>query len=208
MRKLGEEAHRTAREEFHLPPSVPRAAEGVECKICANECRIPEGGFGYCGLRLNRQGRLLHLVDARQGSLAWYHDPLPTNCVAAWICGERDARRGKNLAVFYHGCPFDCLFCQNWHHREEVERLGKEIPGPTPREEGFTSPAELVAQVDERTRCICFFGGDPVPQIHHALAAARLALAGKKKVRICWETSGCMNPRFLPALAEAALSSG
>ena len=202
-----EEAHRNAREEFGLPPSVPRVEGGAACAVCANACRIPEGGLGYCGLRTNRGGRPVHLVDAERGSLTWYYDPLPTNCVAAWICGEKDARRGKNLAVFYHGCAFDCLFCQNWHYREEVARLGGEKEGEVLTREGFTSPAELAKRIDEETRCICFFGGDPTVQMPHALATARLALA-EKKVRICWETSGGMHPRFLPALAETALSSG
>jgi len=28
-----------------------------------------------------------------------------------------------NLAVFYGTCNFNCLFCQNWHFRENVKRL-------------------------------------------------------------------------------------
>ncbi|MGQ9780235.1 MAG: radical SAM protein [Bacillota bacterium] len=204
-----EAAHRLAREEFGLPPFLPRAEEGVNCQICANACRIPEGGLGYCGLRTNRQGRLVHFANAKKGSLTWYYDPLPTNCVAAWACGEKDARRGKNLAVFYHGCGFDCLFCQNWHHREEVTRLGRKAGRREEEaaEDVFITPENLLARVDKETKCICFFGGDPVVQLPHSLAVARLAVE-QKKVRVCWETSGGMNPSFLPALAETALSSG
>jgi len=57
--------------------------------------------------------------------------------VADWVCPagtgagypefayRRDVEHGyKNLAVFYHACSFDCLFCQNWHYRQLVSRQG------------------------------------------------------------------------------------
>jgi len=210
---LIEKAHKISRNEFHLPEAVPRDKAGVKCTICANECEIPEGGFGYCGLRTNHLGKLVHLVDRAKGSLAWYHDPLPTNCVAEWVCGEKESYGYKNLAVFYHGCSFNCLFCQNWHYREEVELLmERAIPAPlqgpeNSRNENFISSEELAGCVDGKTNCICYFGGDPVPHIHHALETSRLALK-KKKVRICWETNGYMNPGFLKEMAELSLNSG
>ncbi|MDH5405273.1 MAG: radical SAM protein, partial [Candidatus Aminicenantes bacterium] len=69
---------------------------------------------------------------------------------------------------------------------------------------------ELASQVDDRTSCICYFGGDPTPQIVHALEVSRIARsrARGKIVRICWETNGSMNPRLLDRAAELSLSSG
>jgi pyruvate formate lyase activating enzyme len=210
---LIKKAHQVSRSNFSLPEEVPRDKRGVKCNICVNECQIPEGGFGYCGLRTNHPGKLVHLVSRRRGNLTWYHDPLPTNCVAEWVCGERKSYGYKNLAVFYHGCSFDCLFCQNWHYREEVECIMK---GATPallgNREGlksgdFVTSEELSKCVDGGTNCICYFGGDPIPQIYHALETSRLALE-KKGVRICWETNGCMNPKFLKEMAELSLDSG
>jgi len=203
-------AHRISRRKFGFPEEVPRDSEGIKCTICSNECQIPEGGFGYCGLRTNYQGKLIHLVSGRRGSLTWYHDPLPTNCVAEWVCGEKASYGYKNLAVFYHGCSFDCLFCQNWHYREEVEQIMEQV---TPeslenlRDGDFISAEELSDCIDGRTNCVCYFGGDPVPHIRHALETSRLALE-KKRMRICWETNGCMNPRFLEDMAELSLNSG
>ena len=35
-----------------------RGEANVECYLCNHHCRIAEGGFGICGMRENRQGRL------------------------------------------------------------------------------------------------------------------------------------------------------
>jgi len=210
---LIEKAHKLARSDFSLPGEVPRSEGGARCNICVNRCQIPKGSFGYCGLRKNHLGKLLHLVDKKRGNLSWYHDPLPTNCVAEWVCPERNSYGYNNLAVFYHGCSFDCLFCQNWHYREEVERLMERVvPAVLDNPEilkdsGFVTSEELSNCVDGKTNCICYFGGDPVPQIYHALETSRLALE-KRRVRICWETNGCMNSDFLRYMAELSLDSG
>ncbi len=205
-----EKAHFEAREAFGLPTRVPRDERGVACHICVNECRIPEGGRGFCGLRTSRDGRLIGATVGR-GNVSWYYDPLPTNCVADWVCpggtgaGYPDFayRPGpeygyKNLAVFYQACSFDCLFCQNWHYRAQA------------KSEAWVSPSQLAAQVDERTSCICYFGGDPTPQLPHSIRASQMALERNKGriLRICWETNGSMHPALLKRMAEISLSSG
>jgi pyruvate formate lyase activating enzyme len=103
-----------------------------------------------------------------------------------------------NLAVFYEACSFDCLYCQNWHFRRDS------LDGPQ------RSSDELAGAVNDRTRCICFFGGDPSCQIEHALAAARQArenLVGPF-LRICWETNGAVSRTALTEMAELSLESG
>lgn len=209
VRARVEAAHRRAREAFDLPPVPPREEAGLPCPLCANACRIPQEGSGYCGVRFNRGGRVVG--GEREARVDWYDDPLPTNCVADWVCpGGSGAgyptfahRPGpeygyKNLAVFYNSCTFDCLFCQNWHYR-----LGA-------RRRWGVSVAQLADQVDERTSCICYFGGDPTPQLHHALAVARRALRRRRGgiLRICWETNGAMHRTLLERMVELSLRSG
>jgi pyruvate formate lyase activating enzyme len=203
-------AHVRARRRFRLPTHPPRTRRGTGCQRCVNACQIGTGQVGYCGVRQNDEGRITG-GDAEAGTVQWYHDPLPTNCVAVWVCPASGMagypsftdRTGPehgydNLAVFYEACSFDCLFCQNWHFREHS------VAGPR------HSAAELAAAVDPRTRCICFFGGDPSCQIEHALAAARLARKERKGrvLRICWETNGSMSRSALEEAAELALESG
>jgi pyruvate formate lyase activating enzyme len=207
---LAMEAHRKSRAAYTLPETAPKDDQGIPCNLCVNECRIPEGGLGYCGLRRNEGGKITG-VSAEEGKLSWYFDPLPTNCVADWVCPggtgagfphyahcEGPEKGYKNLAVFFHACTFDCLYCQNWHFREETLKARK-IP-----------VSRLVSDVDEKTSCICYFGGDPSAQLPFSLAASRQALAGKKKkiLRICWETNGSMHPGLLDEMIDLALNSG
>ncbi len=102
----------------------PRDQNGITCRLCANACRIAEGHTGYCGIRSVQGGKIAG--GTAKANVEWYHDPLPANCVADWVCpGGTGAgyprfshARGpeygfKNLAVFYNGCSFNCLYCQN-----------------------------------------------------------------------------------------------
>lgn len=205
-----EKVHQKTRGDFDLPSRPPRSPEGIPCNLCTNHCQIPPGGRSFCGIRENFQGRLKG-ASPIEGWLEWYYDNLPTNCVADWVCAggagsgfphfsyTRGPEYGyKNLAVFYHGCSFNCLFCQNWHWRDRID---------TKRSVSFQ---KLVACVDPRTSCICFFGGDPSCQIQHSLKVARLAREKKRDriLRICWETNGSMSSKFLDEMAEISLESG
>ena len=199
-RPLVLEAHAAIRSEFGLPPGPPRTEGGVECHLCANACRMGEGEIGLCGLRTARDGRLVHLAGTPAGALvSWYDDPLPTNCVADWVCpGHRIAstpsrRQQVNLAVFYQACTFNCLSCQNWHFR---------LSHPP----GGVTAEELAAQAHGNTYCVCYFGGDPTPQMYHALAVSRTL--AEQGVTICWETNGSMDPGLLDQAIELSLQTG
>lgn len=204
------EAHRKSRERFGLPASPPSDKGGKSCVLCINNCHIGEGKEGFCGLRRNVNGKLTG-VSAYEGKLSFYYDSLPTNCVADWVCAggtgagypryayKKGPEYGyKNLAVFYHGCSFNCLFCQNWHFRLSI------------RDSKKVSAEELANAVDDRTFCICYFGGDPSCQLPHSIKTSRLALKKKRRriLRICWETNGSMNSRLLDEMAELSLESG
>jgi len=204
-----EAIHARSRQEFNLPASPPSGPAGVQCRLCRNECRIPVGGRGYCGVRRNENGHLKG-GTAGEAAVSWYSDPLPTNCVADWVCaGGSGAGYPKwayrpgpeqgyaNLAVFYQACTFNCLFCQNWHYREHSMKKTH-------------TAAELAEAVTAQTSCICFFGGDPTCQLPHALAASRLARKqnARRILRICWETNGSMSPELLDEMMDLSIESG
>jgi len=207
---LIERAHNQARKPFSLPTQPPKNGAGLPCHICANECCLPPDGRGYCGLRTNKKNKLIG-ASAGKGNVSWYHDTLPTNCVADWVCpggtgagypqfaySQGPEYGYRNLAVFYRACSFDCLFCQNWHYRYEATRESK------------VDALELAGAIDDRTACICYFGGDPAPQLPHAIRASRLALERSKGriLRVCWETNGSMHPALLRQAAELSFNSG
>jgi len=190
------EIHRESRAAFHLPPQPPRSITGIACTLCSNECVIGEGERGFCGLRSVRDGTLVHLagIPAR-GLVHWYRDALPTNCVADWVCNGHKYIGYHNLAVFYANCTANCLFCQNWHFRRT-----------SPLRSDTISASELASAANERTFCVCFFGGDPSSQMPHALVASRLL--AKRGVRICWETNGMMSQKLLDAAMGFSIETG
>lgn len=189
-------AHRRSRQLFNLPEAPPRTASGVICPLCANACQIGEGEWGFCGLRTVRNGRLQHIAGTpRRGILHWYRDPLPTNCVADWVCSGSRQRGKHNLAIFYKSCTLDCLFCQNWHFRQ-TDTLSHE----------GTSARDLAGNANDRTYCVCFFGGDPASQLPHALATA--GLLARQGVVVCWETAGTANSRLMDKAIQLSLESG
>jgi len=199
--------HQETRRAFELPGSPPRTAGGVECPLCSRACLIGEGERGYCGLRAVRNGRLTHLAGTpSRGLLDWYFDPLPTNCVADWVCAGHRQRGSYNLAVFYASCTLNCLFCQNWHFRAVSPANSQGPPTPGGLRRAGMSAAALADVADQHTFCVCFFGGDPASQMPHALAAAqRLA---KRGVVICWETAGTSNIKLLDRAVQLSLESG
>lgn len=188
--------HAASRSTFGLPTTPPRHDQGIKCRICANECLIKEGERGFCGLRTVQKGRLVHLAGKpRNGLLHWYRDPLPTNCVADWVCEGGEHPGCHNLAIFYQSCTANCLFCQNWRFRQVSPMNGQMV-----------SSTQLASKANRQTFCACFFGGDPSSQMPHAIdSARRLARRG---VRICWETNGMMHPSLLDPAVEISLETG
>jgi pyruvate formate lyase activating enzyme len=202
--------HRESREAFNLPTQPPRKEGHRSCDLCVNRCQIEEGKVGYCGVRREKGGDIIG-GGPEEGNLDWYYDSLPTNCVADWVCpggsgsGYPDFSYSsgpeygyKNLAVFYKACTFNCLFCQNWHYRQSTYARR------------FTTSSQLASKVDSRTACICYFGGDPTPQVRHAIATSQEALENNpdRPLRICWETNGSVSRPYLNKMAELSLKSG
>ncbi len=102
-----------------------------------------------------------------------------------------------NLAVFFHACSFNCLYCQNWHFRNESLKA-KTI-----------SLDKLCSDINKKTSCICYFGGDPTPQLPFAIKASRTLLSKNRGriLRVCWETNGSMQKGFLNEMLELSLKS-
>jgi pyruvate formate lyase activating enzyme len=205
-----EQVHAESRQMFGLPTRPAANPDGIECKLCFLRCKPGENQKGYCGVRLGNKSSMRK--DGRsRGLVSFYHDPLPTNCVADWVCAggtgagyplfahDRGTEVGfYNLAVFFEVCNLNCLYCQNWSFK--ASHL-------SPRWSGIQA---LENEVNHLTSCICFFGGDPGPQLPYAV---RLSHAARKKnpggiLRICWETNGAMHSSGLKEMIKLSLQSG
>jgi len=202
--------HAKSRKPFGLPDQIPKKKNGIVCHLCTNTCKIGIREVGFCGVRINTGKGLVGGIS--KGNLSFYYDPLPTNCVADWVCAGGTGvgyptyayKNGPeigyyNLAVFYQACNFNCLYCQNWSFKEGF------------RHPHYVTVDELVkAALEKNVSCVCFFGGDPTPQIIHALSVSKKLLNRKEKpiLRICWETNGAVNPKILKQMAKISLISG
>jgi len=209
-RKRIEQVHAESREIFGLPTRPAANPEGIECSLCFLKCKLGANQKGYCGIRNGGPSSLRN--DGRSRALvSFYYDPLPTNCVADWVCpggtgagfplyaNDSGPEVGfYNLAVFFEACNFNCLFCQNWSFKKN--QLSPRWTGLDP----------LLDAVNANTSCICFFGGDPGPQLPFAFRLSKAAREKRsgKVLRICWETNGAMNPVWLKKMAGISLESG
>lgn len=209
--------HRNSRREFGLPEEVPKGTEGLMCGICSNNCSIPSNVKGYCGIMSNINGKILPTTGSYYKVPGLYYlDLHPTNCVADWVCPAKTgcgypkyslSKGGPeygyyNIAIFYGSCNLDCLFCQNWEYRKM-----------TMQKNPLLSVEDLAYAVNSRTTCACFFGGDPGPNIVHALESSKKMLeeANRERLqvfRICWETNGILSSQLFNRALEYSLISG
>jgi len=209
---LVERAHRLARSPYGLPPKPPQTSGGVRCVLCSNECQVGRGETSFCGLRVNRRGKFTPLCSPNEARVHSYLDAHPTNCCSSWFCpggtgagypryaARHSAEYGySNLSVFFYGCGFDCLFCQNASHKNVAA---------SPR----MTREELIAEAAENPRvtCVCYFGGSPEPQMPFALKASSemLERVQGRVLRICWEWNGCGNTKLAEQAAELSLRTG
>ena len=181
---------------------VPILHEGVDkihaenrsakCRLCSNECGFDD--VSLCGLKVVKEGKLKSLTTSNVAILSSYEDPLPTNCCNAWFC-EGSKLKGTNLAVFYYGCNFDCLYCQNWSHRFISEK------------NAVTVEAMVKRAMPERVKCICHFGGSPEPQLPFAIKFSEEVLK-LRDIMICWEWNGAGRTSLVLKAAKLSYESG
>ncbi|MEM4558121.1 MAG: radical SAM protein [Desulfurococcaceae archaeon] len=207
--------HMESRSRFKLPVEFI-IEDGYKCKVCGRECTIPINSRGFCGYRVNREGKIsVSTLTPDRAVGMYYYDPHPTNCVALPVCPAatglgyphyalhpRGERGYYNIAVFYGGCNLDCLYCQNWEYREMAYKAKPVL-----------SISDLVSAVNQRTTCVCYFGGDPGPFAPHAIISSRMMIERAKSIglrvfRVCWETNGLWNPILLEKAAELSLVTG
>lgn len=84
----------------------PLANGRVQCHLSPRECKIPEGGLGFCGVRYNQGGRLVTLNYGK--SVPITEERIESEAVYHYAPGARILSLG-NI-----GCMFKCDFCQNW----------------------------------------------------------------------------------------------
>lgn len=165
-----------------------RGEEGsVKCLLCPRQCLIPEGGRGFCKVRINRGGRLYTLS---YGSLSAVESrPIEIKPFFHYHPGS------SSLTFSTWSCNLSCKWCQNWR-----------LSGASPPE----SPAEIWSPegvVEEALRAgddgICVSFNEPTLLFEFCLDL--FPLAKKRGLYCCFVSNGFISLRALDELIEAGL---
>lgn len=200
-------------------PSKPPKAEGpdiqLKCNYCINECSLSKDDTSYCGLRNISKKEISELPfpSRSKGYIHGYIDANPTNCCNAWFCPAGTSRGYPDYsdynepefgtysyAAFFYGCTFDCLFCQNWSHKNFSKRNLFDVD-------------TIANQIfkNKKITCLCYFGGTPEAQLPFSINLANKILEkleSKRKFRVCWEWNGSGNRDLIDKCMKIALRSG
>jgi len=162
-----------------------REGENVQCYLCAHNCKIASGQFGFCGVRQNTQGTLNTLVYAEV--IAANIDPIEKKPLYHFLPGS------VSFSIATIGCNFRCGFCQNW----QISQVSKR--------DNFRKVSELMPEkaVEEakKNRCesISYTYTEPTIFFEYAYDTAKKAKqAGLKNVFV---TNGYMSRKAFETIS-------
>ncbi len=157
----------------------------VSCFLCSQHCIIDPDGFGKCGVRQNREGKLFSLVYAKP--VAGHSDPVEKKPLFHFLPGS------LSYSIATVGCNFKCSFCQN-ADISQSPRISGAIYG---RE---TPAGEVVDQAQkEGCASIAYTYTEPTIFMEYALDVA--ALAKERGLENVFVTNGYMSAEALDAAA-------
>ena len=135
----------------------------IRCGVCAHRCLVRPDRVGICGVRENRDGTLW--CTAYGAAVAVAMDPIEKKPLFHVAPGSW----AYSLATA--GCPFHCVFCQNWEIAQGP-RLGQRPPAR------HLPPERAVAEaIEAGAQSIAYTYVEPTVFLEYALAIARPARA-------------------------------
>lgn len=132
----------------------------VICRLCAHQCRLPDGATGICRVRKNIAGILYSLNSDHV--VAIHMDPIEKKPLYHFLPGS------GTFSIAAMGCNFSCRFCQNY----SISMVNEEhrIKGET------ISPEQLVENaLKNRAHSISYTYTEPTVFFELMLETARLA---------------------------------
>jgi pyruvate formate lyase activating enzyme len=136
-----------------------RSGHGVLCTLCPRRCFLPEGGRGWCRVRVNTNQKLYSQVFGFPAAV--HVDPIEKKPVFHLLPGS------KAFSLATAGCNLGCQFCQNW-------TLSTSNPESLPAE--FMTPEKIVAlALQTGSRSIAYTYSEPVVFYEYMREIAELA---------------------------------
>jgi len=157
----------------------------VQCQLCPHFCVLKEGKRGKCGVRENRNGKLISLVYGKPCSTAvdaiekkpLYHFWPGTQC----------------LSIATVGCNLFCLFCQNWEisHPEKIDFESFE----------YVSPKKII-EICKQNKLPGIAYTYTEPAIYAEYALDCMKLARKEGLYNVWVSNGYINPKSAEEISK------
>jgi len=150
----------------------------LKCGLCGHGCVIPNGSFGACGVRGNKNGKALIPFYGYVTALAV--DPIEKKPLYHFRPGS------QILSAGFAGCNMKCPFCQNWHISQCTKGGSDAAPGKN------MPPGDLIsAALHEGSGAIAYTYSEPLVHIEFLLDC--MALARRHGIANVLVTNGCVN---------------
>jgi pyruvate formate lyase activating enzyme len=157
----------------------------VHCQLCAHSCKIPEGRFGFCGVRQNIAGILYTHNYAKL--VAANIDPVEKKPLYHFLPGT------STFSIASAGCNFRCGFCQNWEI-SQVDFINNKHWG-----EDFSADQVIKSAQQNNCRSIAYTYTEPTIYFEFAFETAKLAK--KAGLRNIFVTNGYMSKEAISLLS-------
>lgn len=147
----------------------------IMCEICANYCKIKEGGYGICRQFSNVGGEM---VDCNYGLISSVNvDPIEKKPLARFMPGTMTYSLGG------FGCNMGCLHCQNYMISHEYSENSRAIK---------MNPEMIVENaIDSNCKSISWTYNEPT--IHLPFNHDVSLLARQKGLKIIYVSNGYMS---------------
>ena len=142
----------------NLEESLPN--NEVRCNLSPRNCKMKEGQLGFCGVRGNRDGRLVTYTFGKGVHLT--EELIETEAIYHFAPGA------KILSLGNIGCNLNCQYCQNWKTSQAKFVEDKDV-------HSFTPESIIETALRHDIRVLSWTYNDPVVWHEFVIATAKLA---------------------------------
>jgi pyruvate formate lyase activating enzyme len=161
-----------------------REKDKIRCELCPQNCLIAEGKVGFCGVRQNKDNKLITLVYNKPCSVNL--DPIEKKPLYHFLPGE------TALSIGTVGCNFACEFCQNW----EISKAKPDIS-----KFKIVKPEQIIEIAKQNNaKIIAYTYTEPTIFYEYMLDIAKLAK--KEGIKNVIVSNGFINEKPLKKLAK------
>jgi pyruvate formate lyase activating enzyme len=164
-----------------LGESLPNGV--VRCHLSPRHCTLKEGAHGFCGVRANRDGRLVTMNYGK--SVHATEETIETEAVNHFSPGERILSMG-NI-----GCMLNCTYCHNWKTSQAKYVEDRDVHMYTPEQ-------VVDIALRHRIRMLSWTYNDPV--VWHEFVVDTAKLARKHGLMNLYKSAFYISPEAIAEL--------